>query len=215
MENQDIRTFGRRHGKKLSTRQQWLVDNLLPALAHTDTETDTILEIGFGAGEHLMYLAQHNPDKIIIGAEPFINGVASLLANITDAQNLVKNEYKNIRIYPDDVRKFFIENKNFSPEKIYILHPDPWPKARHEKRRLLNTEFIKLLLTHSGAGLKEIIIATDHLDYASWIEEQIKKINNAKYEISDIAPQGGLNTRYHNKDMFGANKTKYIILSPK
>ena len=81
MEKQEIRTFGRRHGKKLSMRQNWLIENLLPNLKPT---TGDILEIGFGAGEHVRDLARNNPGKIIIGAEPFMNGVASLLSAITD-----------------------------------------------------------------------------------------------------------------------------------
>ncbi|MDR1696974.1 MAG: hypothetical protein LBR41_02005, partial [Rickettsiales bacterium] len=116
MEKQEIRTFGRRHGKKLSARQQWLVENLLPELfPDTATDTDTILEIGFGAGEHLLELAIQNPDAIIIGAEPYINGVASLLSKITRfreleskrVRDIIKPEYKNIRIWPDDIRKLF------------------------------------------------------------------------------------------------------------
>ena len=87
MEKQEIRTFGRNNKKKLSTRQQTLIDNLLPTLKPT---TGDILEIGFGAGEHMRDLARTNPDKIIIGAEPFMNGVASLLSAITDEKtNLV------------------------------------------------------------------------------------------------------------------------------
>ena len=84
METQEIRTFGRRHGKKLSMRQNWLVENLLPALKPT---TGDILEIGFGAGEHVRDLARNNPGKTIIGAEPFMNGVASLLSAMTDEKN--------------------------------------------------------------------------------------------------------------------------------
>lgn len=71
------------------------------------------------------------PDKIIIGAEPFMNGVASLLSAITDTNNSIRSEYKNIRIFPDDVRDF-LHNTDSKFEQIWVLHPDPWPKARHE-----------------------------------------------------------------------------------
>ena len=79
-EKTDIRTFGRRHGKKLSNRKQWLIDNLLPKIAPNSSENaekQAILEIGFGNGEQLRDLAINNPDSIIIGAEPFANGVAA------------------------------------------------------------------------------------------------------------------------------------------
>ncbi|MBD5391218.1 tRNA (guanosine(46)-N7)-methyltransferase TrmB, partial [bacterium] len=159
MEIQEIRTFGRRHGKKLSARQQWLIENALPTPKPGDAN-GAILEIGFGAGEHVRDLAVTNPDKIIIGAEPFMNGVASIMSAITDAKtNEILPEYKNIRIFPDDVRDF-LRATDSKFEQIWILHPDPWPKARHEKRRLLQTEFIKLLASRLGPD-GEIIIGTD------------------------------------------------------
>ena len=107
-EQNELRTFGRRHGKKLSIRKQWLIDNLLPQIMPKmpDFETkSTILEIGFGNGEHLCDLAINNPDSIIIGAEPFMNGVAALLSAITnESDNKLKEQYKNICVFADDVR---------------------------------------------------------------------------------------------------------------
>ena len=98
-ETQDLRTFGRRHGKRLSARKMWLVDNLLPQIAPKTDEIGIkpmILEIGFGNGEHLCDLAKNNPKSIIIGAEPFMNGVAALLSAITnESDNVLLDEYKN------------------------------------------------------------------------------------------------------------------------
>ncbi|MCL2737431.1 MAG: hypothetical protein FWE17_01030 [Alphaproteobacteria bacterium] len=243
------RTFGRVHGKKLSARKQWLVDNLLPALSPVQIDAgvedirpldarcstpanNAILEIGFGAGEHILHLAENSQSLQIIGAEPFINGVASLLSamaqqslelRVESLDNIVKSEYKNIRIWPDDIRKLLNPNSQLSTlnsanlcfAKIYILHPDPWPKARHEKRRLLSTEFLNELagrLTPAG----RILVATDHLDYFDWILEQVKKsklkIQNSNFQIP---PEAGLDTRYKKKDMFGANETRYIVLVKK
>lgn len=204
MEKQEIRTFGRRHGKKLSTRQQSLIDELLPTLKPT---TGDILEIGFGAGEHVRDLALGNPDKIIIGAEPFMNGVASLLSAITDEKsNLVLNEYKNIRIWADDVRDFLrATDSKFS--QIWVLHPDPWPKARHEKRRLLSAEFLNTLsqyLTPDG----EIIIGTDHWEYFDWILEQTKS-TGLTAAIPDMKI---IQTRYQHKNKAGTDAPKYLIL---
>ena len=204
MEKQEIRTFGRRHGKKLSTRQQTLIDNVLPTL-HPDT--GDILEIGFGAGEHVRDLAHTNPDKIIIGAEPFMNGVASLLSAITDEKtNRILDEYKNIRIWADDVRDFLRTNKS-KFEQIWVLHPDPWPKARHEKRRLLSADFLNTL-SKNLAQDGEIIIGTDHWEYFDWIVEQIKSTPLISF-TPDIEI---IKTRYQTKNKAGTSEPKYLIL---
>ena len=208
MEKQEIRTFGRRHGKKLSARQQWLLDNILPALSPKNESGNAlnILEIGFGAGEHLRELAENNPNRIVIGAEPFINGVASLLSAITDETNSIRPEYKNIRIFADDVRDF-LRNSDSKFEQIWILHPDPWPKAKHEKRRLLHAEFIKNLSNHLTEN-GEIIIGTDHWEYYDWIIKEAKK---TILEINTPNLQT-IQTRYQRKNKFGSQYPKYIII---
>ena len=208
----DIRTFGRRHGKKLSNRKQFLMESLLPRIApnaQEATENPAILEIGFGNGEHLRELAIKNPDSIIIGAEPFANGVAALLSAITnESDNTVLGEYKNIRIFPDDVRLMLHDFENLCFNEIWILHPDPWPKARHEKRRLLNHEFLNLLSKHIGQNGK-IIIGTDHWEYYDWIVEQLKQTGLCikSTEIETI------HTRYQIKNKAGTSAPKYLILS--
>ncbi len=204
MEKQEIRTFGRRHGKKLSARQQTLIDELLPTLA---PENGDILEIGFGAGEHVRDLAHNNPEKTIIGAEPFMNGVASLLSAITDQKsNRVLDEYKNIRIWADDVRDFLRKNES-KFEQIWVLHPDPWPKAKHEKRRLLSAEFLNILSTHLATD-GEIIIGTDHWEYFDWILEQIKQTNLT----ATIPDMEIIQTRYQHKNKAGTSAPKYLLL---
>ena len=204
MEKQEIRTFGRRHGKKLSTRQQTLIDELLPTLIPKNGD---ILEIGFGAGEHVRDLAHNNPEKTIIGAEPFMNGVASLLSAITDQKsNRVLDEYKNIRIWADDVRDFLRKNES-KFEQIWVLHPDPWPKARHEKRRLLSAEFLNILSTHLATD-GEIIIGTDHWEYFDWILEQIKQTNLT----TTIPDMEIIQTRYQHKNKAGTSAPKYLLL---
>ena len=204
MEKQEIRTFGRRHGKKLSARQQHLIDNILPTLR---PDNGDILEIGFGAGEHVRDLSRTNPDKTIIGAEPFMNGVASLLSAITDEKtNQVLDEYKNIRIWADDVRDFLREtDSKFS--QIWVLHPDPWPKARHEKRRLLSAEFLTMLSKHLDTD-GEIIIGTDHWEYFDWIIEQLQT-TNLKTTTPDMEI---IQTRYQHKNKAGTESPKYLII---
>ncbi|MBQ5699698.1 MAG: tRNA (guanosine(46)-N7)-methyltransferase TrmB [Alphaproteobacteria bacterium] len=204
MEKQEIRTFGRRHGKKLSARQNWLVENILPTLRPTH---GNILEIGFGAGEHVRDLARTNPGKIIIGAEPFMNGVASLLSAITDQNsNRILDEYTGIRIWADDVRDF-LRTTDSKFEQIWVLHPDPWPKARHEKRRLLSADFLDTLSNHLSPD-GEIIIGTDHWEYFDWILEQIKSTDlTASIPDMDI-----IQTRYQHKNKAGTTAPKYLIL---
>ena len=211
-EHNDIRTFGRRHGKKLSNRKQWLMDNLLSQIApkSTDfTEKSVILEIGFGNGEHLRDLSVNNPESIIMGAEPFANGVAALMSAITnESDNTLFEQYKNIRIHPDDVRLLLKKMSNAKFNEIWILHPDPWPKARHEKRRLLNHEFLNLLSKHLSKDGK-IIIGTDHWEYYDWIVEQLKQ-TALKIKSTDLDI---IKTRYQLKNKAGTSNPKYLILS--
>lgn len=216
MEKQEIRTFGRRFGKTLSTRQRGLINNLLPVLSPKNIKTtgkQIILEIGFGGGEHLQTIARQFPDVFVIGAEPFINGVASLLAAMTnESDNTIKDDAKNIRIWPDDVRQILNPGSDdFIPllfSHIFVLHPDPWPKKRHEKRRLLNASFLNLLAARLDAG-GQIIIGTDHWEYYDWILEQLKqtslKINTNNLDV--------IETRYQHKNKSGTSGPKYLVLS--
>ena len=209
MQNQEIRTFGRRHGKKLSARKMWLMDNVLPAISPKNIKKagNLILEIGFGNGEHVCDLARVHPDSIIVGAEPFANGVAALLSAICDEKtNNVLEEYKNIRIWPDDVRDYLREtDSKFS--QIWVLHPDPWPKARHEKRRLLSAEFLTMLSTHLSTN-GQIIIGTDHWEYFDWICNQINA-TKLKYSTPNLET---IHTRYQEKNMAHTTIPKYIII---
>ena len=208
----ELRTFGRRHGKKLSTRKQWLMDNLLPEIAPKSadfSEKPVILEIGFGNGEHLRDLALKNQQSIIVGAEPFANGVAALLSAITnESDNMLFDEYKNVRVWPDDVRLLLKDLPNIQFNEIWVLHPDPWPKARHEKRRLLNHDFLNLLSKHIGKNGK-IIIGTDHWEYYDWICEQLKQ---TKLIIKSTSLDT-IKTRYQIKNKAGTTNPKYLILT--
>ena len=188
------------------------MDNLLPKIAPKTADFDAksvILEIGFGNGEHLRDLATNNPDCTIIGAEPFMNGVAALLSAITnEADNVLFDEYKNIRVHADDVRLLLKEYSNTKFDEIWVLHPDPWPKARHEKRRLLNHDFLNLLSKHLSETGK-IIIGTDHWEYYDWIVEQLKQTGlNIKSTSLDT-----IKTRYQIKNKAGTSNPKYLILS--
>ncbi|MDR0726751.1 MAG: tRNA (guanine(46)-N(7))-methyltransferase TrmB [Rickettsiales bacterium] len=215
-DQQKIRTFGRRHGKRVSQRQQALLDNLLPVISPKSDEKagkGFILEIGFGNGEHLREIALEHPNDIIIGAEPFINGVASLLSSMTSEEdNSVLDDYKNIRVWGDDVRKILeTDSSDFIDlrfSKIYVLHPDPWPKARHEKRRLLNSEFLTLLASKLDQD-GQIIIGTDHWEYYDWVLDQVKN-TNLKIQTTEMDI---IQTRYQKKNKAETSEPKYLVLS--
>lgn len=210
-ESNEIRTFGRRHGKKLSNRKINLMENLLPKItpkAGDFAKKSVILEIGFGNGEHLRDLAIQNSESIIVGAEPFANGVAALLSAITnESDNELIEQYKNIRIFPDDVRLLLKDFDTAQFDEIWVLHPDPWPKARHEKRRLLNHDFLNLLSKHIGKTGK-IIIGTDHWEYYDWIKNESKETN---LEIKSTSLTT-IKTRYQIKNKAGTSAPKYLIL---
>ena len=164
------------------------------------------LLLRFGNGEHVRDLATANPCTTIIGAEPFENGVAALLSAMTDSDNSILDEYKNILIWPDDVR-ILLHDTDQKFNQVWILHPDPWPKARHVKRRLLSADFLNTLATHlSDDG--QIIIGTDHWEYFDWIIDQVKN-TDLSATIPDMAT---IQTRYQKKNKAGTSAPKYLIL---
>jgi tRNA (guanine-N7-)-methyltransferase len=165
--------YGRSKGKRLSGHRERLVAELLPRLA-VDRDAlaepaklfafapDEIrLEIGFGGGEHLAECAAEAPGVGFIGCEPFLNGVAKLLAAI-EAGGL-----DNIRVHMGDARALVAALSPASLSRIYLLYPDPWPKRRHTKRRIVSNDTVALLARVIKRG-GEVRFATDIDDYAGW-----------------------------------------------
>jgi tRNA (guanine-N7-)-methyltransferase len=134
---------------------------LQPLALFPDAVLQVWLEIGFGGGEHLASLAAQNPHIGFIGAEPFVNGIAKLLVAI-DEQRLA-----NIRIFDGDGRLLLENLADGSIDRLFILYPDPWPKRRHEKRRLLNHRTIAELYRVMKPG-GELRLASDSADYIGW-----------------------------------------------
>ncbi|MBL8549941.1 MAG: tRNA (guanosine(46)-N7)-methyltransferase TrmB [Hyphomonadaceae bacterium] len=120
----------------------------------------TILEIGFGAGEHLVAQAGAHPATRFIGVEPFLNGVAACLAQVEDAG------LQNIRLHEGDARDVVARLPDQSTDLVYILFPDPWPKKRHWKRRLIQPDFLDDLTRVLKPGA-EVRFATDWKHYAA------------------------------------------------
>jgi len=153
----------------LRVGKRTLVDELLPKLAvklPLESNKNWWLEIGFGGGEHLTHIAALYPHVGIIGCEPYINGTGDLLKKI-DAEKL-----SNIRIHPDDARPLIDALPDAVLDKVFILYPDPWPKTRHHKRRIISKEFLDSLARVMKLGA-ELRLATDHADYATWMLERL------------------------------------------
>ncbi len=178
----ELRSFGRRRGRTLTARQQHLIDKVLPpnrlridqpapeaaslALTLVPRAVEAWLEIGFGGGEHLLAQAQAHPDRAIIGCEPFIDGVVKVLAAIEE------QSIKNIRLHDDDARDVLRWLPRASIDRAFVLFPDPWPKTRHRKRRLVSAPTLALLARVMKPGA-ELRVATDIGDYARTILEAI------------------------------------------
>ena len=170
--------YGRRRGKKLRAGQEALLDTLLPRLlvkvppepqkldlaALFGGARDIWLEVGFGAGEHLVWQAEQHADVGLIGCEPFINGVAKCLAHIE------RTGVTNVRLFNDDARLLMAALPEQSLARAFILFPDPWPKTRHHKRRFVQRDTLDELarLMKPGAELR---LATDDPSYLPWMVE--------------------------------------------
>lgn len=178
--------YGRRHGKTLRDRHRHYLETDLDALSpgSVDWETnpdrspidlgalfgdrEVWLEIGFGGGEHMVHQAVLHPEVGLIGAEPFINVVAMLLGRIRDAG------VENIRIHPGDVRDLFDVLPEASVSKAFLLYPDPWPKARHHRRRFVTPEYLEPLAGVLRRGA-EFRVATDIPAYVRQTLEEVPR----------------------------------------
>ena len=210
-ESRLIASFGRRSGRKLKPAQAKLVKQLLPQLQITLPEqgylvpealfphpvTSLQLEIGFGGGEHLAEQARRNPEAGFIGCEPFIDGVARLLGEID------RDRLTNIRLWSEDARLLLPSLPEGSVDRTYLLFPDPWPKARHHKRRIINQQTLGMLARCIRPG-GELLLATDHADYATWMLEHLLASPDFQWmarvpEDFNQPPPGWVETRYQRK----------------
>jgi len=172
--------FGRRRGRRLGKEQIGRISELLPKFALTipqagwlelsvgpcPPQRDLWLEIGFGAGEHLAVQAERHPEVSLIGCEVFEPGIARLLTHIEH------RHIDNIRIFVDDARLLLAALPPSSIDRVFILFPDPWPKRRHAKRRLVSSETLDALgqIMRDGAELR---FATDDGNYLTWVLERV------------------------------------------
>ncbi len=211
-ERQRRQLYGRRKGPKLSAHQQHLIDTLLPQLAlkpelgadpktYFDHADDVWLEVGFGAGEHLLWQAQHHPNVGMIGAEPYISGVAKLLSKVAEAKT------PNIRLYIDDARDIIDALPDASLGRVFILFPDPWPKTRHHKRRFVQMDLLDRLARVMKPGA-ELRFASDDAPYFEWTLERVCAHPDFEWTAACSAdwlsrPEGWPQTRYEAKELHG------------
>lgn len=207
-----LRSFGRIKSRAIKPRQAALFGTLLPSITVSDPKAGPInpaglmpgaagvwLEIGFGGGEHLAEQASRHPDVLMIGCEPFLNGVGSALRHI-DERGL-----KNVRLHADDARDVMTALPDASLDRVMILFPDPWHKARHNKRRLVQdktaADIARLL---KPGGLLRFV--TDWKDYAEWALERFERTPGLIWqaEATDdwhLAPFDHVVTRYEEKKL--------------
>jgi len=217
---QHRRLHGRSKGKALRRHQAELVDTLLPRLsldlaAPFDARAlfpapveEIRLEIGFGGGEHLIEAATREPRVGFIGCEPFVNGVAKLLAAVerTGAQN--------VSLYRGDAALVLDWLPEASLSRVYLLYPDPWPKRRQRKRRFVNSETLDLLARAMRRGA-ELRFATDIDDYAAWTLARVRAHSafawGATCALDWIRPwEGWTPTKYERKAMAEGRKPVYL-----
>lgn len=211
MFNQDtdrFRTFGRAKGKPLSPAQAGLMRDVFPRFdvgpkikngenPFRNIDGPLWLEIGFGGAEHLLWQAERNSGVTILGVEPFLNGVAKAVRGISD------KDLKNLRLHRGDARDVLALLPDACLEKVFVLFPDPWPKARHHKRRIINAQFIEDLHRVIKPGGK-FRFGSDIIHYVDWSLTRIKAHGGFEWEAtrqSDwrVRPDDWPSTRYLEK----------------
>ncbi len=216
---------GRRKGKHLKASQRRYLEQDLAALSPGPVGWDVNperrkldlaslfggapvwLEVGFGGGEHMVHQAVRAPDVGIIGCEPYINGVAMLLGKIRKAR------VENLRVHPGDVRDLFDVLPEQSIAKCFLLYPDPWPKARHHRRRFVTPEHLEPLARVLRPGA-EFRVATDIPDY---VRQALVEVPRHGFEWLAEAPrdwrqpwEDWLSTRYEQKALREGRVPHYL-----
>ncbi|MCK1545557.1 tRNA (guanosine(46)-N7)-methyltransferase TrmB [Bradyrhizobium sp. 147] len=214
--------FGRRKGHKLRQHQAGLIDQLLPHLAldiaseapanageiFDPAASEVRLEIGFGGGEHLAAEAQSFPATGFIGCEPYVNGMAKILAQI-DAANI-----SNIRLFAGDAAELLAWLPQASLSRIDLIHPDPWPKRRHWKRRFVQDRTIAAMARVLKPG-GEFRFVCDVDDYCAWTLSHLARSSDFVWlaERADDFRQpwvGYTMTRYGRKAAREGRKAAYL-----
>ena len=214
----ELRSYGRRRGRKLSSLQQGLIETVLPRVRVDPADpvagfaaghrSEIWLEIGLGGGETLVWQEQQNPSVGLIGCEPFEEGVVKVLTRIA-ADGLA-----NIRLHPDDARPVLRGLPQAAISRCFILFPDPWPKNKHQKRRLINGAMlaeIDRVLKPGG----ELRIGTDIADYARTILMAFQGTGAFRWQAKGpddwrVRPEDWPQTRYEQKAVREGRTSVYL-----
>ncbi|GIT91089.1 tRNA (guanine-N(7)-)-methyltransferase [Jannaschia pagri] len=217
--------YGRRKGKQLKASHERYMSEDLAALSPGPVSweenperlpldldrlfggRDVWLEVGFGGGEHLIHQAVCNPDVGIIGAEPYINGVAMLLGKLR------QSGATNLRIHPGDARDLFDVLPPSSLSRAFLLYPDPWPKARHHRRRFVTPEHLEPLARclKPGAIFR---VATDIEDYVRQTLEEVPRAGFTRVDHDIATPWADwTRTRYEAKALRERRAPNYVTFT--
>ena len=220
------KVYGRRLGRPLNAERQSAMDEMYPDLGidkslitekqdidpyslYKDKPKQIWLEIGFGNGEHLHGCLLRHPEYGFIGAEPFVNGMAAFLKDIRP------DDPQNVRVWMNDAIRLICSLQSKSIDRIYVLNPDPWPKTRHHKRRIINPENLNEISRVLKPG-GDLVMATDVDDLAVWMTT--KAINHPDFEWAaktkadwQIAPENWIHTRYETKGQDAGRKQSYLF----
>jgi tRNA (guanine-N7-)-methyltransferase len=217
-----LRHYGRRQGRKLRPGRAALLETLLPqiriplqpgrpldpnALFRARPER-LWLEIGFGAGEHAAWQAERHPEAGILACEIFVSGVASLLRHVAE------RGLANIRIHPEDARPLLAALPDACLDRVFLLHPDPWPKARHAERRFVSQANLDALARVMKDGA-ELRIASDHPVYKVWALAQMARRADFAWLARrpadwQVRPADWPETRYERKAQGAGRRSLYL-----
>ncbi len=213
--------FGRRKAKKLRPGQADLFATLLPRLTlpaepppdlralFAAPVREVRLEIGFGGGEHLLAAARAEPDVGFIGCEPFVNGMAKMLAAIG------REGIANIRLWPDDAAPLLDRLPAAGLARVDLFYPDPWPKRRQRKRRFVSAETLSAIARALAAG-GTFRFASDIDDYVGWTLARLEREPRLAWTATRAADwtsphEGWVRTRYEAKALAAGRVPSYIL----
>ena len=218
------RLYGRRRGHPLRPRQERLLNATLPRVRlMADEASDPLaafampnaslwLEVGFGGGEHALAQVSANPDVAHIASEVFENGLCSLLARLVpEGGEETAPLPPNLRLWPQDARHLLAAMPAGALDRLFLLFPDPWPKARHAKRRFVHPA----LLPSVARALKpggEWRIASDDPTYQAWVEEVMAGAEAFERVLHlTVRPEGWPGTRYEAKALREGRTPHYWV----
>ena len=215
------RLYGRRRGHPLRARQQRLLDETLPRLAPDPADPlasfparprELWLEVGFGGGEHALAQIAANPEAGLIAAEVFENGICSLLSRLVpEGAEASAPLPPNLRLWTTDARHLLRALPEGSLSRLFLMFPDPWPKARHAKRRFVHPSILPVLARALRPG-GEWRIATDDPTYQAWVAEVMEGQDFFTRNLfTDSRPEGWPGTRYEAKALREGRQPLYWI----